>query len=149
MKIVKFYAVKIKNNTELDRVEIGTARVDPDNVTVSASKYDQLKRTAQKLMSAPGRAEYIRLVTEDGREDTFGGYLATGFLHYVKFDFKDTFPGELRAFIRQSGLSQRAFAEALGVPLRTLEDWLAGKKKPDTFKKEAVLNKASQIANEK
>lgn len=61
----------------------------------------------------------------------------------------DTFPGELRAFIRQSNLSQRAFAESLGVPLRTLEDWIAGKKKPDAFKKEAVLNKAAQIANEK
>ena len=45
MKIVKFYAVKIKNGKEVDRVEIGTGRVDPENVLISAEKYDTLKHT--------------------------------------------------------------------------------------------------------
>ena len=144
MKIVKFYAVKIKNGKEVDRVEIGTARVDPENVLISAEKYDTLKRTSRKLLSA-GKGEYIILVTEDGKSDTFGGYPAVGFLRTVKFDFKETFPDELRALIRKSGLSQRAFAESIGIPLRTLEDWLSGKRTPNDFTKDSVKHKASEL----
>lgn len=145
MKIVKFYAVKIKNGKEVDRVEIGTGRVDPENVLISAEKYDTLKRTSRKLLSAAGKGEYISLVTEDGKFDTFGGYPASGFLRVVKFDFKETFPDELRALIRKSGLSQRAFAESIGIPLRTLEDWLSGKRTPNDFTKDSVKHKASEL----
>lgn len=144
MKIVKFYAVKIKNGKEVDRVEVGTARVDPDNVRISAEKYDGFKRTARKLLQA-NKGEYVRLVTEDGKTDTFGGYPASGFLGAVKFDFKETFPDELRSLIRKSGLSQRAFAESIGIPLRTLEDWLAKKRTPNYLTREAVLRRASQL----
>lgn len=148
MKIVKFYAVKIKNGKEVDRAEVGTARVDPENVRMSAEKYDGFKRTARKLLQA-NRGEYVRLVTEDGKIDTFGGYPASGFLGAVKFDFKETFPDELRSLIRKSGLSQRAFAESIGIPLRTLEDWLAGKRTPNDFTQKAVLSRASEGFDDK
>lgn len=144
MKIVKFYAVKIKNGKEVDRVEVGTARVDPENVRISAEKYDGFKRAARKLIHA-NKGEYVRLVTEDGKIDTFGGYPASGFLGAVKFDYKETFPDELRSLVRKSGLSQRAFAESIGIPLRTLEDWLAGKRTPNDFTREAVLRRASEL----
>ena len=143
MKIIKFYAVKIKNGKEVDRVEVGTARVDPENVRISAEKYDGFKRTARKLLQA-NKGEYVRLVTEDGKIDTFGGYPASGFLGAVKFDFKETFSDELHSLVRKSGLSQRAFAESIGVPLRTLEDWLAGQRTPNDLTKESCLNRASE-----
>lgn len=57
----------------------------------------------------------------------------------------DTFPSELGALVRKSGLSQRAFAESIGIPLRTLEDWLAGKRTPNSYTKESILNRASKI----
>lgn len=148
MKIIKFYAVKIKNGKEVDRVEVGTARVDPENVRISAEKYDGFKRAARKLIHA-NKGEYVRLVTEDGKIDTFGGYPASGFLGAVKFDFKETFPDELRSLIRKSGLSQRAFAESIGIPLRTLEDWLAGKRTPNDFTQKAVLSRASEGFDDK
>lgn len=144
MKIIKFYAVKIKNGKEVDRVEVGTARVDPENVRISAEKYDGFKRAARKLIHA-NKGEYVRLVTEDGKIDTFGGYPASGFLGAVKFDFKETFPDELRSLVRKSGLSQRAFAESIGIPLRTLEDWLAKKRTPNYLTREAVLRRASEL----
>ena len=94
MKIIKFYAVKIKNGKEVDRVEVGTARVDPENVRISAEKYDGFKRAARNLLQA-NKGEYVRLVTEDGKVDTFGGYPASGFLETVRFNFKETFSDEL------------------------------------------------------
>lgn len=57
------------------------------------------------------------------------------------------FPGELRALIRKSGMSQRAFAEALGIPIRTLEDWLCRRRNPSSFTKKSVINKAMQITS--
>ena len=64
---MKIYAIKFKGEKELKKVEIGTARVDPENVYVSEWKYGELLKTAYKLMKAPASGEYIRLVTEDGR----------------------------------------------------------------------------------
>lgn len=38
----------------------------------------------------------------------------------------------IKSFVIASGLSQRAFAEALGIPLRTIENWCSGARKcPD------------------
>lgn len=68
-------------------------------------------------------------------EDAFADYIGS----------TDQFPDELRALVRRSGLSQRAFAESIGVPLRTLEAWLAGDRTPNSYTKESILNRASKI----
>ena len=86
MKIMKFYAVKIKNNTELERVEIGTARVDPDNVIISAGKYDALKRNSFKHFNRLGGNECVKLCCGGDKWSDFGGYPATGFIRNVKFE---------------------------------------------------------------
>ena len=64
-------------------------------------------------------------------------------------EFSYGFKEQLKELLNESGLSQRAFAEKLGVSLRALEYWLNGGRTPDDFKKEAVLNKAKQIADNK
>ncbi len=33
----------------------------------------------------------------------------------------------------ETGLSRKDFAESLGIPLRTVEDWEAGKRKPPKY----------------
>ncbi len=39
----------------------------------------------------------------------------------------------IKEIVASTGLSQRAFAERFHVPLRTLEDWLAGKRNPPEY----------------
>ena len=69
---------------------------------------------------------------------------SNGISETVNFDSQGTFPDKLRALIRKSGLSQRAFAESIGVPLRTLEAWLAGDRTPNDYTQKAVLGRASE-----
>ena len=52
-----------------------------------------------------------------------------------------TFQEQLREMRQASGLTQRAFAEQIGVPLRTLEDWLAGRRTPNNFVQRQILGK--------
>lgn len=77
----KIYAVKIVNGKEIDRKEIGTARMNYDR-TISARKYNELKLRlfkAHKLRSG----ETVVMITDDGFKDSFGGYPA---VNYVKFE---------------------------------------------------------------
>ena len=39
----------------------------------------------------------------------------------------------VRELLEYSGLSQAAFARKYGIPLRTLEDWLAGRRNPPSY----------------
>lgn len=67
MKNMKIFAIKYKGGKEIQKVEIGTARVNPENVYVSERKFDELKKSASKLMKAPASGECVRIVTEDGK----------------------------------------------------------------------------------
>lgn len=51
----------------------------------------------------------------------------------------NTFPHDLRAVIEQAGLTQRKAAEQLGIPLRTLENWLSGSRTPPEYVMRATL----------
>lgn len=55
------------------------------------------------------------------------------------------FKTQLRAEIARSGLSQRVFAEKLGVPQRTLESWVLGVRLPNPFTQKSVLAAAEGI----
>ena len=77
----KIFAVKIANGKEVDRKEIGTARMYSDR-TISARKYNELKLIlfkAYKIRSG----ETVIMITDDGFQDSFGGYPA---VNYVKFE---------------------------------------------------------------
>lgn len=39
----------------------------------------------------------------------------------------------VRELCREHGLTQRALADRFGIPLRTIEDWCAGKRKPPEY----------------
>lgn len=66
-------------------------------------------------------------------------------LSSTKFDFKT----RLRAEVERSGLTQRAFAECMGVPLRTFESWIYGKRTPQAaFTRELILEKAKKVENQ-
>lgn len=58
----------------------------------------------------------------------------------------DDFQTALRDAVQATGLSQRAFAAQMGVPLRTLEDWLAGKRMPPQVHRAAALETAAKLA---
>ena len=78
----KFYAVKIVNGNEVDRKEIGTARMNYDR-TISARKYNELKLNlfkAYKIRSG----ETVVMITDDDFKDSFGGYPATGFVRFER-----------------------------------------------------------------
>lgn len=53
---------------------------------------------------------------------------------------------KIRRLIRETGLSQREFSEHFGIPLRTVEDWAAGRRKPPEYIPRLI---AYQIAYEK
>lgn len=44
----------------------------------------------------------------------------------------------IRDLIASTGLSQAAFAAALHIPKRTVEDWLAGKRQPPPYMLELI-----------
>lgn len=82
MTIEKMYAIVIREGKEIHRAEIGTARLD-DGI-ISARKYDSLKKAAWKCFpDLKKRGDYISIVTESGKKDTFGGYPAA---NNVKFE---------------------------------------------------------------
>lgn len=78
----KIYAVKIANDKEVVRKEIGAARIYDDN-TISARKYNELKRSLFNAFKKIHGGVTVVMVTEDGLRDSFGGFPATG---YVKFN---------------------------------------------------------------
>lgn len=51
-----------------------------------------------------------------------------------------------RAWCDTNGLTQRAFAEKIGVPLRTFEDWASGRRTPAEFVQKSVLDKVKSLA---
>lgn len=51
----------------------------------------------------------------------------------------NTFAPKLRALIKETGLSQRAFAEAVGVPARTIEDWVTFQRKPSRYAEDNLI----------
>ena len=40
---------------------------------------------------------------------------------------------DIAKLIESSGLTQKAFADRFGIPLRTVEDWKAGRRKPPEY----------------
>ncbi len=74
MKATKIYAERIKNGNVVERKEIGKAVFDENKI--SERKYNELKRNLLKECPTRNKGEYIRMATEDGRKDTFGGYPA-------------------------------------------------------------------------
>ena len=78
----KIYAVKIANGKEVDRKEIGTARMYYDR-TISARKYNELKLNlfkAYKLRSG----ETVIMITDDGFKVSFGGYPAVNCVQFER-----------------------------------------------------------------
>ena len=78
----KFYAAKIVNGKEVDRKEIGTARMYAGN-TISAQKYNELKRWLFKAYNIKS-GETVVMMTGDNLQDSFGGYPATGFVRFER-----------------------------------------------------------------
>lgn len=66
---------------------------------------------------------------------------------------KGKFSRELFDLVTRSGMTQREFAEKLGVSLRTLESWLAGTRNPKASTQPFILGRAKRfkpvIRNEK
>jgi len=51
---------------------------------------------------------------------------------------------KLKKFRKENGLTVQAVADKIGVPKRTYEDWEAGRRKPDSFKERAVLERLNE-----
>ena len=58
---------------------------------------------------------------------------------------------------KQTGLTQKAFSEHLGIPLRTIEDWEAGRRTPPEYiprligyqiKYESLMNKMEGMSSD-
>lgn len=85
MENVKIIA-KLYNhrNGQVVRTEVlHTARMEDGYI--SAAVYDRIKRKLFKFGREP-KAHSWTIQTEDGREDTFGGYPASDTLSRVKFE---------------------------------------------------------------
>ncbi len=61
---------------------------------------------------------------------------------------------QIKELRKQTGMSQKEFAEHLGIPLRTIENWESGKRNPPEYiprlisyqlKYEAITNEAKTI----
>ena len=57
----------------------------------------------------------------------------------------NTFAPALYDLYKQSGLSQREFAEKLSVPKRTLEDWLTFRRIPSNYVQDGILDRAKSL----
>lgn len=77
----KIFAEKIKDGSVVKRIELGVAILDDGRI--SASKYNSLKRIAFKNIGSLKKGAYFNIVTEDGREDKFGGYPAFSFVRFL------------------------------------------------------------------
>lgn len=64
-------------------------------------------------------------------------------------DFSCSFSDYLRFLLSESGLTQRAFSDLIGCPLRTLEDWLSGRRLPPVYVCEAILERVSLVLERK
>lgn len=59
---------------------------------------------------------------------------------------EQTFADKLyRAYCNSNGLTQKEFAEKLGVPLRTFEDWISSRRTPSKYVQTSILDKAQTI----
>ena len=58
------------------------------------------------------------------------------------------FSQDIRSILTASGMTQKVFAAALGIPLRTLESYLAGVREPTPFTQKALLEAAQKIEKE-
>lgn len=59
---------------------------------------------------------------------------------------EQTFADKLyRIFCNSNGLTQKEFAEKLGVPLRTFEDWISSRRTPSKYVQISILDKAQTI----
>lgn len=65
----------------LSRTEIGVAVLDDSRVT--ARKYNELKRAAMKAYPTIPANCVMRIYTEDGRMDRFGGYPADTYVRFA------------------------------------------------------------------
>lgn len=57
-----------------------------------------------------------------------------------------SFSDQITAAIVSSGLTQKAFAESLQIPLRNVEDWKAGRSTPPAWAQRLILKEAAEIA---
>lgn len=48
---------------------------------------------------------------------------------------------------KAAGLTQKQMSEAFDIPLRTIEDWEAGKRTPPSYVEKLIIEKLERIAN--
>lgn len=60
-------------------------------------------------------------------------------------DKEPNFADRLNLAIAATGLTRRAFAAAIGSPLRSVENWLAGSRTPTQLVQDVVLTKAKKL----
>ncbi len=63
------------------------------------------------------------------------------FDNFIEYRDLSTFAKRLAAMVDVKGLTQKAAAEVIGVPLRTIENWLGGVNTPTQITQEAALQK--------
>lgn len=56
------------------------------------------------------------------------------------------FSESLTAAITASGLTVKAFAEAVQIPLRNIENWKSGQRTPPEWAQRLILKEAAEIA---
>jgi len=56
---------------------------------------------------------------------------------------------KLKKLRQKAGMTQRAFADTLGVHWRSVQDWEAERTEVDSFKAKALLEAASELAGKK
>lgn len=54
---------------------------------------------------------------------------------------------EIKAARKAAKLSQAEMSERLEIPLRTIEDWETGKRKPPDYVKRLIINELERIQN--
>lgn len=62
--------------------------------------------------------------------------------------FPTEFSESLTAAITASGLTVKAFAEAVQIPLRAIEDWKAGRRTPPEWSQRLILKEAESLRKE-
>lgn len=146
MKLYESVSIKLRGSEPGDEISLYTGTDEQKALDVAAADWKHLSKFDKEHSLVEVRVYEISDDTDINDEDDVVDALCDCFGYDVIASYSFGFQERLREEVDYSNLSQKAFAEKLGVPLRTLEAWLAGARTPNAFTKNAIIEKAEEIS---
>lgn len=86
--------------------------------------------------------QWIREHRGESIDKSFLGYYENG-------NTLDIYKSEIKMAREAAGLTQQEFADIFGISINTIKNWDCGRRRPDKFKENLILEKLAEIKQEK